>query len=187
MAAKMIKKDRIAKDKERLYFINELHVSRMLDYEYIVKTHEIYEVEGYFIIVQDFIDGINLLQYIKVKKKLAEKVSIHVIYQLFLSINYLHQKGYVHRDIKPQNIMLRLNKITDRSMVDKVVDFKDKYSIILIDFGLCADYHDHTPSSFLHDKSGTTGYLAPEVIKSSGGFYNERVDTFSAGMVLVEM
>lgn len=187
MAAKMIKKDRIAKDKERLYFINELHVSRMLDYQYIVKTHEIYEVEGYFIIVQDFIDGINLLQYIKVKKKLAEKVSIHVIYQLFLSISYLHQKGFVHRDIKPQNIMLRLNKIMDKSMIDKVVDFKDKYSIILIDFGLCADYNDHTPTSFLHDKSGTTGYLAPEVIKSSGGFYNERVDTFSAGMVLVEM
>lgn len=180
-AAKIIKKDRVSKDKERLYFINELKVSRMFDNPLIVKTYEVHEMRGQFIIVQDLIQGVNLLQYIKIKKRLADNVAIHVIHQLLHSIRYLHSLGIIHRDIKPQNIMLKLERD------EKKLSFKEKYEIILIDFGLCANSKDFSATSFLHDKSGTTGYLAPEVIKNTKTFYNEKVDIFSLGIVLVEM
>lgn len=180
-AAKAIKKDRINKDKERLYFINELRVSRLFDHPLIVKTLEVHEMRGQFIIIQDYIEGVNLLQYIKIKKTLTESVALHVVYQLLRAVYYMHQLGIIHRDIKPQNIMLKMVR------EEKKLAFKEKYEVILIDFGLCADFKDHSPTSFLHDKSGTTGYLAPEVIKSSTIFYNDKVDIFSIGVVFVEM
>lgn len=180
-AAKMIRKDKIAKDKERSYFINELRVSRQVDHPLLVRTYEVHEVDSCFIIIQDFIEGVNLLQYIKLKKRLNETISLHVTHQLLTSILYLHKLRIIHRDIKPQNIMLKLTKD------EKNIDFREKYEIILIDFGLCADADDHSTTSFLHDKSGTTGYLAPEVIKNSKPFYDEKVDIFSVGVVLVEM
>ena len=58
----------------------------------------------------------------------------------------------------------------------------------LIDFGLCADVTDHSANSLLVDKSGTVGYLAPELITNKKGeFYDEKVDVFSAGMIFYEM
>lgn len=180
-AAKVVKKNRIAKEKEMTYFIHELKISRQLNHRLIVMVYEVHELDECFIIIQDFIDGVNLTQYLKLKRRLSEKIALHVIFQLLISVHYLHEKGIVHRDIKPANIMLKL--VRD----EKNIDFTNKYEIILIDFGLCADYNDHSPQSFLHDRSGTTGYLAPEVIKNSRPFYNEKVDLFSVGVVFVEM
>ena len=69
----------------------------------------------------------------------------------------------------------------------KEINF-DHLELKLIDFGLCAELSDHSSDSLLNDKSGTVGYLAPElIIKKKGDFYNEKVDVFSAGMVFYEM
>ena len=62
----------------------------------------------------------------------------------------MNKYNICHRDIKPSNIM---------------VNFYQKKPIIkLIDFGLCADYTDKGKDSLLHDKSGTAGYIAPEIL-----------------------
>lgn len=180
-AAKMIKKERIAREKERAYFIHELKVSRLLDHPRFAKTYEVHDIPTYFVIIMDYLEGANLLQYIKLKKKLSDTIALHIVREILIGLRYLHELGYVHRDIKPQNIMLKLIK------EEKNLDFRDKYSVIIIDFGLCADYRNHTVTSFLHDKSGTTGYLAPEVIKNHKQFYNEKVDIFSLGVVFIEM
>ena len=94
----------------------------------------------------------------------------------------------MHRDLKPNNIMFKKQKIFENvEENEKEIDF-DHLDLKLIDFGLCAELSDHTSDSLLNDKSGTVGYLAPELItKKKGEFYNEKVDVFSAGMVFYEM
>ena len=129
----------MAKDKERLYFIHELKVARLLDYPLMVRTYEVHDIGTSFIIIMDYIEGVHLLQYIKLKKRLQESVAIHIAHQILRSVRNLHELGYVHRDIKPQNVMLKV--IRD----EKNIDFKEKYEVILIDFGLCADYRDFSP------------------------------------------
>ena len=59
----------------------------------------------------------------------------------------------------------------------------------IIDFGLCASLLDRSDDSLIHDKSGTVGYLAPEIITKEGKhqFYDDKVDVFSAGIVFYEM
>ena len=71
---------------------------------------------------------------------------------------------------------------------DVTDDDLDLVEMKLIDFGLCADVTDHSANSLLVDKSGTVGYLAPELITNKKGeFYDEKVDVFSAGMIFYEM
>ena len=103
-----------------------------------------------------------------------------VVSSILEALRYLHNLDIVHRDLKPANIMFK--------RTFEGVDDVDLEEVKLIDFGLCADLRDKTPSSLLNDKSGTVGYLAPELIMvEKGNFYNERVDIFSAGMILYEM
>lgn len=59
----------------------------------------------------------------------------------------------------------------------------------IVDFGLCGDLTDRSENSLIHDKCGTLGYLAPELVgkKSKKEFYDSKVDVFSCGLVLYEM
>jgi serine/threonine protein kinase len=88
----------------------------------------------------------------------------------------------IHRDIKPGNIMLR-------EINPEATYFCAKYQVVIIDFGLSARDDDHTSSSFLHDKSGTVGYLAPEILQNTqkNVFYGTKVDVYSAGIIFVEL
>ena len=81
----------------------------------------------------------------------------------------------VHRDINPKNIMLK----EDESAIE----------FILIDYGLSTLYTDLTENSLMRDKSGTVGYLAPEVLSYKDGqkFYGPKVDVYSLGIVVVEL
>lgn len=103
------------------------------------------------------------------------------MYQLYSALYYMHKQKIIHRDLKPGNIMLR--EINPDGHY-----FCSKYQVVLIDFGLCAASDDFSAHSFLHDRSGTVGYLAPELIeKDNAEFYNEKVDIYSAGIVFVEL
>ena len=131
------------------------------------------------------IDGESLNQFIKNEDyTYNESDALEIIHDLLLALNYLHGLDYMHRDIKPANIMLQ-----KKNNYENCTSLKSNWNIILIDFGLCAPNWDHSPNSFLHDRSGTVGYLAPELIQkdSEKKFYDKKIDVFSIGVVLVEM
>lgn len=183
-AVKLIKKSTIKKPKELRYLLSEIDILRMVDHPNIVQTYEVHELEKYIAIVQEYLDGGSLRNYIKDKDEVDEYDAIQITHELLLAINYIHKLGYLHRDLKPGNIMLRTksNRTKDSPI------FKAKFDVVLIDFGLCAKADDFSPNSFLKDRSGTVGYLAPELIeKGHDEWYNEKVDVYSLGVVMVEM
>ena len=91
------------------------------------------------------------------------------------AIFVMNQHSLVHRDIKPENIMF---KKTNQGLRVK-----------LIDFGLATNFKDKSKDSLMQDKSGTTCYMAPELIAKNkwDKGYDEKVDLFSLGVILYEV
>jgi len=160
---------------------------RIVNHPHIIKTYEVHELDSYIAIVHELIKGITLADYIKESpiRQINEYDAIEITHQLLLGLYYLHSNMLIHRDIKPTNIMLKEKGDiqTNRSNF-----FAAKYDVILVDFGLCTRGDDFSHDSFLHDRSGTVGYLAPELIKKEKGeFYDMRIDVYSVGIVFYEM
>ena len=108
-----------------------------------------------------------MFNYIIEKKHLNEDVAAFIMKQLFLALEYLHNRKISHRDIKPQNFMLY--KANDLSCIK------------MIDFGLSKDY---SQGGIMHTLSGSPYYMAPEVFLQN---YNSKIDIWSMGVVLYIM
>lgn len=104
------------------------------------------------------------------------------------ALAYMHSLNFLHRDIKPANIMFK-KKLKLAEYDDDSAFCQEEEEVKLIDFGLCCDMTDKSEESLMQDKSGTVGYLAPEIITkdSKTEFYDDRVDVFSLGIVFYEM
>lgn len=148
-------------------FINESEAIAMVDSPNIVKIYDVAMSESLKYIVMEFIDGITLKDYIDKVGSLGWKEAVHYVRQILNALSHAHEKGVVHRDIKPQNVML-------------LRDGKVKVT----DFGIAK-----TPTSealTMTDKAiGTVNYISPE--QASGGSVDEKSDLYSVGVMLYEM
>ena len=140
-----------------------------------LKLFRVYEDEVYFYLVTEYLDGGTLTRRLKARKA-EETLCVTVITALLNVIVELNKYSLIHRYIKPSNIMFAM-------------DENGEESVKLIDFGLCADFTDHSETTPLKDKSGTVCYLAPELIGWDlfGKYYGKQVDIFSIGIILYEM
>jgi non-specific serine/threonine protein kinase len=134
----------------------------------VVKIFETFENKKYFYIVMENIPGGNLLNIINKMTKLSEKISKIIFYQLIITIKYLHNLNIIHRDIKPDNILLDLNN-----------------NIKLSDFGISLQIKKNI---YIKDHVGTPAFLAPEIlIKNDIGYEPYKTDIWSSGVVLFYM
>ncbi len=135
--------------------------------QHIIKLYEIYESPTQIILIFEYMAGGDIYQKIKEKNEMSETYICYVFCQILKGLRFLHINDVVHRDIKPDNILL-----SDSSQ------FPD---VRIADFSL-ADYYKNKS---LKLKCGTPGYMAPEVFE--GQVYEEKVDIFSLGIVLYMM
>jgi len=167
-----------AEDKERMCrFIREAKTASALNHPNIITIYEINEFEGTHFIATEYIDGKTLKEYTK-SKPLTLNSALEIAVQIASALDEAHSAGIIHRDVKPDNVMIRPNglvKILDFGIA-KFIEKKSK-----------ADVEDLIESSHTSPGIiiGTANYMSPEQAK--GKEIDARTDIFSFGVVVYEM
>ena len=167
VAIKVLKEEFVREPKYRRRFLNESRAIAILSSEYIVDVVDVNFEGDVQYIVMEYLDGITLKQYITDKGPLEVDEALHYCKQILRALRHAHERGVVHRDIKPQNIML----------------IKDG-RIKVTDFGI-AHISNFETSSMSDLAIGSVHYISPEQAK--GKPTDETSDIYSTGIILYEM
>ena len=109
VAVKMLREDMAADSEFRLHFKKEAQAVAKLSHANIVSIYDVSRDPNIDYIVMELIEGVTLKQYMKTKGHLTSKESAHFAAQIAKALAHAHEKGIIHRDIKPQNIMIGLD------------------------------------------------------------------------------
>ena len=151
----------------RQFLRTEIKALKELCHPNICQLHEVVETQLYVYLVMQLCQKGSLGDYIKDNGRLNEELAQKIFGQTVAAVNYVLEKGYCHRDIKPHNIML------DSDMTVK-----------LIDFGLAVEIREAAETGV--KPAGSILYAAPEAF--DGGKYDlEKADIWSLGVMLYEM
>lgn len=168
VVAVKVLKDEIASDTASVKrFINESKAVSMLSHPNIVNIYDVSVRDDVKYIVMEYVEGITLKNYMTRKGALSLKELVGYSEQILRALSHAHAKGIVHRDIKPQNIMLLKSGL-----------------IKVMDFGIAKLPNAETVT--MTDKAiGTVYYISPE--QASGQAIDARSDIYSLGVMMYEM
>jgi serine/threonine protein kinase len=123
----------------------EIHHHRQLHHPHITQLYEVIATETSIWLVTELCSGGELFDYLTEKGRTSEEETRHIFGQICLAVNYLHDKGIVHRDLKLENVLL-----------------DERCRVKLGDFGFTREFERGT---YLETYCGTTGYAAPEMLE----------------------
>jgi serine/threonine-protein kinase len=146
-------------------FQKEAQAAAKLSHPNVVNVYDVGEDRGLYFIVMELVEGITLKNYIAKKGKLSVKEATSIAIQVSLGLEAAHNVGIIHRDVKPQNIMIS-------------TDGKVKLS----DFGIAKAINSNTITA---NVMGSVHYSSPEQVR--GGFSDARSDIYSLGITMYEM
>ncbi len=148
-------------------FKNESKAIAVLSHPNIVKVNDVSFGDKIQYIVMEYIDGITLKEYIEHQHVIPWKEAVHFTVQILQAMQHAHEKGIVHRDMKPQNIMLLQDG-----------------TIKVTDFGI-AHFSDNETRTMTDKAIGSVHYIAPE--QARGDNIDGKADIYSVGVMLYEM
>lgn len=169
VAIKVLREEYIDNDEFIRRFKDESKAIAVLSHPNIVKVYDVSFGDRMQYIVMEYIDGITLKDYIERCGSIDVKDTIHFIIQILRALQHAHDKGIIHRDIKPQNIMLL-----------------EDGTIKVTDFGIARFSKNNTKSMTMTNKAiGSVHYVSPE--QARGETTDAKSDLYSLGVMMYEM
>lgn len=147
-------------------FLQEAETVASLSHPNIIPVYDFGQREGTFYMVMEYLPGGNLSQWIE--RGLEEQEILQITSEIASALHLAHEKGYVHRDVKPENIMFRENN-----------------SAVLTDFGISKQKNANNQVTVAGAVMGTPKYMSPEQLQ--GHKIDGRSDIYSLGVMFYEM
>jgi len=150
-------------------FRREAVAAASLNHPNIVAVHDVFEQDGRQAVVMQLVDGKSLRQLLDTQNRLSPELTCHIGTAVAMALDNAHQAGFVHRDVKPGNIMITPDG-----------------RVLLTDFGIAKGLHGDGNDDLTSDNimMGTAKYLSPEQVR--GKRLDGRADLYSLGLVLYE-
>ena len=167
VAVKILRDEFLGNEELVRRFKNESKAISLLSHPNIVKVFDVSVSDKVQYIAMEYIDGVTLKDYIKERHVLTWRETLHFVTQTLEALQHAHNKGIVHRDIKPQNIMVLADG-----------------SIKVMDFGIARFSRGETHTA-TNKAIGSVHYISPEQAK--GDDIDLRADLYSVGVMLYEM
>jgi len=142
---------------------DEAEIFLGMDHPHVARLVDVYESETHLNLVMECMEGGELFERLAKRKRFSEVDAASASWQMLLAVNYLHNRGIVHRDLKLENFLYERD---------------DSDHLKLIDFGFS---HIWEPNTKMALSCGTLAYVAPEVLKKS---YTSQCDLWSLGVIL---
>jgi serine/threonine-protein kinase len=150
-------------------FRREAIAAASLSHSNIVAVHDVFEQDGRQAVVMQLVDGKSLRQLLDTQKRLSPELTCHIGIAVASALDHAHRSGFVHRDVKPGNIMITPDG-----------------RVLLTDFGIAKGLNGDSTDDLTSDNimMGTAKYLSPEQVR--GKKLDGRADLYSLGLVLYE-
>lgn len=171
VAIKEILPEFVTSNEYRMRIEHEIMFLQKLDSPHIVKTYNHFQVGDRLYIVMDYVDGVNVEQYVQQNNgPIPLDQAINYMLKILETMQYVHEQNVVHRDIKPSNIMIKSNG-----------------DICLLDFGIAKDMNNvgRAGGTIMGTVLGTDGYMSPE--QADGMSIDHRSDIYSLACVFYFM
>ncbi len=167
VAVKILKDEFLANEEFRRRFKNESKAIAVLSHPNIVKVFDVSYGDRLQYIVMEYVEGITLKEYIQQQGVINHREAVFFMMQILRALQHAHDKGIVHRDIKPQNILLLENG-----------------AIKVTDFGI-ARFSASETRTMTDSTIGSVHYISPE--QARGDYTDDKADIYSVGVMLYEM
>ena len=154
----------------RVRFLAESRLAASIDHSHIIPVYEAGEAEGLLFIAMRYVEGTDLRTRLEEHGRLSPESAVDIIGQVAAALDAAHQRGLVHRDVKPANILIGRED--------------GREHCYLCDFGLSKGVATDTEPADPSRLTGTAAYVAPEQIASEA--VDRRADVYSLGCVLYE-
>ncbi|XP_069817386.1 serine/threonine-protein kinase Chk2 isoform X2 [Dendropsophus ebraccatus] len=148
----------------------EIEILKKINHPCLIKIEDFIDTNDYFYIVLELMEGGELYEWVAKHNTAPKESTVKLyFYQMLLAVQYLHDNGIIHRDLKLENVLL--SSATEDECCIKITDFGQSKIV--------------GETSLMRTLCGTPTYLAPEVLSTAGtGGYSKAVDYWSLGVIL---
>ena len=168
IAIKTLKQELLSEDANALErFKSEIRLARRISHRNVVRTHDLGEFSGVYFITMEYVEGTTLKELIKRRGRLPIPATLTVAKQLCRALEVAHEQGVIHRDIKPQNMVVEPDGV-----------------LKVMDFGIARLAKRQSGMTEQGMVVGTPEYMAPEQLM--GQDIDARADIYAAGCVIYE-